>query len=411
MPPKRKSDAISPESSETPKRTKRQEAIEQAKQNKILAEQTARENAQAERARLAEQASTRPTGNPGERNDGRFYMSFIEMGQGDCAIICTPEGRIIMVDCGTNSQDKELAKAYLARIKGVLQLPKYLGKSKAIDMLILTHPDKDHYNRLEKLTDDFQILSVYHSSTISGYGTAGTWLSGLTDLIQRVTLNKDGTTRGENSLGGGAIPAIVDGESKVGRFDATLNGLIVVDEPGKCQITLLASDVAYDYAGDDDGAEHRNRGSIVTLIEVFSRRILLCGDATRSTEHFLLLNANREAKLKDLDIVQAGHHGSDVTSSSQRFVQKLNAKHRVIISTGRRGQASHHLPGWAVIDRYVNQFTADSRANDPKSHAVSAWDITKSLANPFVYDIYQPVYTTGSSGTWSFDIGSDGVIK
>lgn len=418
MRPKRKAEGEPDDG--VPRLTSRQAALKKNKEEEATKAQTARDNAAAELARLNEQANARPAGNPGERNDGTFHMSFVQMGQGDCAVVCTPKGRVIVIDCGTNSQDRETQTAYRARVRGILNNVKYLGTNKVIDVLILTHPDKDHYNRIVNVLANFQVKSVYHSSKLSEYGSAATGWLRLTcakNLIQSLVLNQDdGVPGSKSSLAGGAIQAAVNGAPKAGRLDPALNGLIVVDETNTagqttCRITLLASGVAHDYAVDNDAGEHRNRGSVVTLIEVFGRRILLCGDATRSTEHFLLLNANRKARLANLDIVQAGHHGSDVTSSATTFVTWVNAQHRVIISAGRRGQPAHHLPGWPVVNRYIQRFEGRKRPKDTDGHLVSAWDITTTLADPIARDVFQPVYTTGSNGTWSLDVTPTGEIQ
>src|SRR4051795_11468447 len=43
----------------------------------------------------------------GTRGDGVFYLTFLQMGQGDGAIMSTPQGKIVMIDCGTVSTDGE----------------------------------------------------------------------------------------------------------------------------------------------------------------------------------------------------------------------------------------------------------------------------------------------------------------
>jgi beta-lactamase superfamily II metal-dependent hydrolase len=336
----------------------------------------------------------------GTRGDGTFHISFVQMGQGDCTIMCTPGGKVVLIDCGTNSEDKKaVTDDFTARVRGDLEAAPYLRDDSNIDIVILSHPDKDHYNRLMKvLARGYTVGTVYHSGTLSHYGSGSGWSRARVlheALIKQVILSEDGL-KGANRLSGRPIdPAF--GADRVERLDPT-NGLIVVSED-KCEITLLAAGVTEDYKADSDAQDGRNRGSIVTLVEVFGKKILLCADATRSTEAFILGNTDRAARLKKVDIVQAGHHGSNVTSSDQTWVDKLEPTTRVMISAGQIGVPNHHLPSAVVVRRWEKRFADGGRTKDDESHLISAWDLTVSMADPQALSLDQPVYSTGSSGT------------
>lgn len=391
------------------------------------ADELARTARDAERARLATQALGLPPAAAGNRNDGTFHLAFVQMGQGDCAIMSTPAGRTVLIDCGTNSKDDELKPAYLARVAAVLSGPKFLQGTNVINIMILTHPDKDHFNRLKDvLPNAITAELVYHSAAIGDYGTkVSTWVNAhATDarFRRRLSLSRDPVNGlGANTMqaDGAALPEVIRpapaAGSKIDKMDGTL-GMVILDEGANCKITLMAAGVAHDYVdangkGDDDTAGHRNRGSIVTLVETFGRKILISGDATRSTERFLMLDATRTALLTGVDIVQVGHHGSNVTSSHQGFVDTVRPTHRAVISAGRKGVPTHHLPGMAVVDRYVQRFVTSGRAADAVSHLVSAWGPLGTSADPVVMNVTQPVFTTGSSGTLYFDVTPAGVIQ
>jgi|GEM_PF-5135179 len=390
-----------------------------------VAEELARNNRDAERARIAAQALGLPPAAAGNRGDGQFHLAFVQMGQGDCAIMSTPAGSVIMIDCGTNAKDSEAADIYKARIGGVLTGPKFLGAANEIYTLILTHPDKDHYNRLEEvLPDAVTIRLVYHSCQLADYGApTSTWVHNHARdarFRRRLWLSLDGA-RGANQMRADGsqvpeniLPAVPAGPV-IDRMDGT-RGLVILDEGAACKITLLAAGVDHDYLdvngkGDDDTGTHRNRGSVVTLVETFTRKILICGDATRSTERFIMLDPTRTALIGGVDLVQVGHHGSDVTSSGQMFVDTVRPRHRAVISAGRRGNPKHHLPGMAVVDRYVQRFTADGRPVDAEAHLLSAWGPIGTSADPVTMNVTQPVYSTGSSGTLYFTVTPAGVIQ
>lgn len=366
-------------------------------QRRLDAANAAAADGETERARAS--AENRPTAAAmGTRGDGVFRISFVKMGQGDCTIMCTPQGQVILIDCGTNNDDGEGETAYDRRVRGELESLSYLRNTKKIDLVILSHADKDHYNQLETmLPDDYSALTIYHSAEIGHYGNGGTWAHNHVlhrTLIKKVVLDKDGTTRGEGTLAGNPIP-LISGPDRREKLDAT-GGLVIASEPN-CEITLLAAGVSYAYVPDSDAIDKRNRGSVVTLVDVFGKKILISADATRATEAFLVKDAGRKARLTGVDIVQAGHHGSDVTSSAKTWVDTLQPRQRVIISAGKVGVPNHHLPSAAVVARYVKRFETNPRAADPTSHQVSAYAV--QAETPTDYDVHQPVYATGTTGT------------
>ena len=60
-----------------------------------------------------------------------MYVTFLDVGQGDCTIIQTKDGNM-MIDAGNNSWGETVVAALDER--GIEEL----------DYLILTHPDADH---------------------------------------------------------------------------------------------------------------------------------------------------------------------------------------------------------------------------------------------------------------------------
>jgi beta-lactamase superfamily II metal-dependent hydrolase len=349
-------------------------------------------------ALLAAQKSARvfsPT--PGTRNDGQFHLTFVQMGQGDCIIMATPQGSVIVVDCGTNSKEQGNI-AFKRRVQPIVNSAKFLKNDKNIDVLVLTHPDSDHYDQLATVfgMNQVKVGAVYHIFSIGDYRSGAQWVRkhvAHERFIYKAVHNKDGGI-GAITLEGNDVPAGGAG-AKVGQLDAG-GGIRILDEPD-CKVAILAADVYLDYAKDNDGADHKNRGSIVLLIEVFGKKVLLCGDATRSTEHYLLKVRN-DSRLSEVDIVHVAHHGSDLTSSGIDFVQKVNPKLMAVISAGKKGVVSHHLPSWKVVDRYVAQFAAAGRAKVAK-HVTLAYDTGLSLYLSQPKEQEYPVYVTGSAYT------------
>jgi beta-lactamase superfamily II metal-dependent hydrolase len=348
-------------------------------------------------ARRLEAILNRPPAEPGNRGDGSLYVAFIRVGQGDCAVMCTPKGQVILFDCGSDSKEGEDPGEFVSRLRSILSGPKFLGTSNLIDMVILTHPDSDHYNQLEAvLPNGCRISKCYHSDKSDQYSQAATstFLFSLLphSAIQRVVNNNDvtGHVVGEVSLDGAAVAA-AGGGITVDRLDG-LGGIRIVDEPN-CKVSILAAGVEHLYV--PDASNPTNRGSIVTLVEANGVKLLMCGDATVSTERFLQNTAR--ARLQNLTVVQAGHHGSINTSSSQSFIDLVNPA-TVVASAGKR-IPMHHLPSKEVITRYLTRLTASGRAQIP-SHETFFYAPggLGSYVEESLFTRY-PVFTTGSRDT------------
>src|SRR5689334_3006063 len=78
-----------------------------------------------------------------------FDIVCFYMGQGDCSMIRCPDGRIVMVDCGSKF---DFSEASLKIAADLVRHPKWAGgNNNCIDALILTHKDQDHYNQAGKV--------------------------------------------------------------------------------------------------------------------------------------------------------------------------------------------------------------------------------------------------------------------
>lgn len=340
----------------------------------------------------------------GNLSDGNFHMAFVQMGQGDCAIMATPAGRVVIIDCGSSSRE-EPAISFDRRVSSVLLDAKFLKSSDVVDALILTHSDKDHYNNLSiVLPKNISVQNVYHSDKCTTYSLAetGAWL-----LSHVVDINRIFAVD-HHMNGGAAAPVIRLNETpvepatdteKINRSDGD-GGIRIIDEPN-CKISLLASNV--NTLDPPDHSTEKNRGSVVTLVEVFGEKLLVCGDATFATERYVL-NQHR-ARITNVTLAQAGHHGSARTSSSDEYVQCVNPK-LAVISAGRTVDGDN-LPSYDVIDRYIRQMT---RATAIHAHEIYYWH-SQGLADGFVNDFLvttSPLYVTGSWTTYYYTIRAPG---
>ncbi|WP_030315406.1 ComEC/Rec2 family competence protein [Streptomyces sp. NRRL B-3229] len=398
------------ELSQPVRRSTRKKAEEARREQKEAAEREAEEKRLQFLEELRSEIRKRTPDPKGDSGDGNLYVSFVEVGQGDFAVMSTPGGKVILFDGGSLGTDHKSMEGnilpssdadVIKRMRDVLADPKYLGGKNLIDILILTHPDGDHYNKLvEVLGNDYTIDKCYHSDNFDQYTAAKTseFLFSRTRLTQQVVKNDDqaGKVKGQVTLQGKPVrkkdvPVIVDPVT-VDRLDDD-GGILIVDEGESCQISIIAAGVTYEYV--NDGSNQTNRGSIVTLVQAHGKKLLMMGDSTKNTEKFLLNTAAE--RIAGLDIVQIAHHGSVLTSSSQDFVKAVNPV-EAVASSGRQ-LVKHRHPSKEVILRYVERL--DKRP-DITQHVTYVWP-AKGLGEAYLYPSTKSVFSTGSRGTITRD--------
>lgn len=75
-------------------------------------------------------------------------VDFYDMGKADAMLITTPQGKRILIDTGTNKGGKQLVKRF--EEEGIDH----------IDLLLITHYDKDHVGGADKILEDIRIDTV-----------------------------------------------------------------------------------------------------------------------------------------------------------------------------------------------------------------------------------------------------------
>ncbi len=85
----------------------------------------------------------------------RLQVHFIDVGQGDAALIVTPERRSVLIDTGGRPDD------ILSALRS--HLPE---SASAIDALVISHPQSDHVEALWAIRDFYDIKQVYVSARV-----------------------------------------------------------------------------------------------------------------------------------------------------------------------------------------------------------------------------------------------------
>ena len=255
-------------------------------------------------------------------------VAFLDSGQGDCTLLVSPKGRLMLVDCGSIKNSKVVLDQIVEALRRYLP-----AAGNVFDTLVLTHPDQDHYNMLGRVL------------TETGATVTKVWYGGDRELY-RNKLDKNwvydwlgarnDTQELPNSLyGGNETPMDFDGP----------------------KVFMLAANASGDRTAEDGWRVNTN--SIVLLVYYGGWKLFLMGDGTSDTEAFIFNSVAAQGPAQILanqhaTTLKMGHHGSD-TSSAQPWVQALRPQGLVISADTRlfgptgMPKASHlqQVVGWS----------------------------------------------------------------
>lgn len=232
---------------------------------------------------------------------GELRLTFLDVGQGDAALVDLPDGSLMVVDAGGAFQGGADPGARVL-------VPLLRARRRArIDRLVVTHPHPDHYGGVAALAARFPIDEVWDSGQALEEDPTGAWARALGGLGRRARVEDPRTLCDRPVVRGGA------------------------------RLELLWPCPAFDPGWD------ANDNSIVLRITYGTRSFLLMGDAEAHAESALLARGLRGP----VDVLKLGHHGSH-TSSTDAFVAAL-APRLAIVSAGVGNRFGH--PHEDVMDR------------------------------------------------------------
>jgi competence protein ComEC len=235
------------------------------------------------------------------RGDGRLHVTFLDVGQGDAALVRFPQGDTLLVDAGgvggSGAFDiGDRVVAPLLRRAGVRRLGTFA----------LTHGDVDHIGGARSIIREFRPWELWEGIPVPQSEP----LRHLQVLARAVG------SRWANVQASDHV--------RIGGVD------VFVWHPG---------------LPDWERQRTRNNDSIVLEVVWQDVSVVLTGDIGRETE---LAIASRFAA-SPLRVIKVPHHGSR-TSSSPEFLRAL-APRLAVFSVGRANQFGHPAP--AVLDGYA----------------------------------------------------------
>lgn len=235
------------------------------------------------------------------RGDGRLHVTFIDVGQGDAALVRFPRGSTMLIDTGglTGTPAFDVGERV---VMPVLWNADVYG----LDVLALTHGDADHAGGAPALLREFHPPDAWEGVPVPPHPL-------LTALREQAGTQRTRWTtmqRGDRT--------IIDG---------------------------VEVRVIHPAPPDWERQDVRNDDSIVIELRWREVSFVFTGDIGRDTEHEIA-PLFEPARLR---VLKVPHHGS-ITSSSEAFVNALKPD-VAVISVGRSNNFGHPSP--VVLDRYA----------------------------------------------------------
>jgi competence protein ComEC len=248
------------------------------------------------------------------RSSGDLRIDFLDVGQGDAALITLPEGTTVLVDGGGlagpfnqrengSSSTFEFEKRRIGEAV-VSEYLWWLGLHK-VDYLVATHADNDHIDGLNDIARNFRVRAA---------------------LVARSPASDSEYSAFAQTLSARGIPVRLIGAGDELRFDRT------------------SINVLWPPASDNPALPSANNDSIVLQVKYGNRSVLMTGDIEGAAENHLLRSGSKFVA----DVVKVAHHGSR-TSSSNDFVAATQAQLGVI-SVGQTSIFGH--PHADVVERW-----------------------------------------------------------
>jgi competence protein ComEC len=251
---------------------------------------------------------------------GSLRATFLDVGQGDAALLELPDGAVWLIDAGGNPGARDLAQA-AATGRAIDRVLAAYGHAR-IALAIVSHPHPDHYLGLAAIEAPIDELwsAEEPAPPRAPPPPAPRALPGFTAVA--AALAARGTRVVHPALGVARREAGVELEVWAPRYQAASG------EPVRCAA---------------DPVRTVNDNSLVVVVRYRGRRLVFAGDVESEGEDALVATGLGRA-----DIVKVPHHGSP-TSSSAAFIAATRPG-LAVISCGQAN--AFGFPSPAVVERW-----------------------------------------------------------
>jgi competence protein ComEC len=229
--------------------------------------------------------------------DSGLTLHFLDVGQGDAAVLHTPGGHWVLIDGGPVGDGWDAGRRVVVP---------FLERHRAstVALVLLSHAHADHLGGLPAVVDRYPTGQVMEPADLVADPLYGGWL----DQLEAHDIPWAAARAGQT---------------------------FVVDS---VRFTVMHPDTTW-----PGWQEDLNEDSAVILVEYRGFRALFPGDAGLPAEEWL------KGRIGPVDVLKVGHHGSR-SATGQRWLEELRPE-VAVISTGKGNRYGH--PHQEVVQRLV----------------------------------------------------------
>lgn len=245
---------------------------------------------------------------------GRLRIDFLDVGQGDAALVTMPDGTTLLVDAGGRADyarrgRDEAEETFERDTRGIGErvVSEYLWWRglDTVDYVLATHADADHIDGFNDVVRNFRVRAA---------------------IVARAPADDEEFARFSATAARQRLPVVLVGRGDRLRFGAA------------------EADVLWPSRTRSASAPSGNDDSLVLRLRYGRRTFLLTGDIERRAEAAL----SRSPEEISSDVVKVAHHGSR-SSSTAAFVAASHPS-RAVISVGLDSPFGH--PHKEVLERW-----------------------------------------------------------
>lgn len=247
------------------------------------------------------------------RPDGNLHVDFLDVGQGDSALLTMPDGTTLLIDGGgrpninpgIDEGEEPFERDTRTIGEGVVSQYLWSRGMDRVDYVLATHADADHIDGLNDVAHNFKTRGA---------------------IVARTPADDVEYARFAAAMKQTGVPVEMIGGGDVLHFGD------------------VSAQVLWPPPSRDQTAPSQNNDSIMLLVRYGNKSLLLTGDIEKQGEAAVL----SEGIDLHSDIVKVAHHGSK-TSSIEAFVSATHPS-LAVISVGRTSMFGH--PNIEVVERW-----------------------------------------------------------
>ena len=250
------------------------------------------------------------------RPDGKVHVDFLDVGQGDSALLTMPDGTTLLIDGGGRPNinrgiadegdlDQPFERDTRSIGEGVVSEYLWSRGLDRVDYILATHADADHIDGLNDVARNFKVRGA---------------------IVARTPSDDEEYVRFAETMKEVGVPVQTIGAGDV------------------LHVGNVTAQVLWPPPNTDQKAPSRNNDSVMLRLNYGEKNLLLTGDIEKEGE-FAVLKEGTDLRS---DIVKVAHHGSK-TSSIPSFVAATQPS-LAIVSVGRNSIFGH--PNKEVVERW-----------------------------------------------------------